>query len=87
MRRRRTLVVKGGIFEDRMKRGCQEMKLQPETKDILIGLVLMIFGALVILVPNLFEWLVGIGFIVAGIVQLLPISTAKRTESQGFESR
>jgi uncharacterized membrane protein HdeD (DUF308 family) len=55
------------------------MNLQPWTKDIMIGLALIIFGVLVILVPNLFEWLVGLALIVTGILQILPVSTSKRT--------
>nr|MDO8098713.1 hypothetical protein [Candidatus Njordarchaeota archaeon] len=63
----------------------RKMKLRPETKDIIIDLVLKMFGALVILAPSLFEWLVGIGFLVAGTVQILPSTTKKIVMRRGFE--
>ena len=45
-----------------------------ETKDLLIGIVMIVFGVLFILLPNLLQYLVGIGFIVVGLLKFVPTS-------------
>lgn len=44
----------------------------PQTKEYLLGLILVAFGVLVIAVPNLIDWIVGIAFIVLGVVHFIP---------------
>jgi hypothetical protein len=48
-----------------------------ETKEYLLALIFIIFGVLVIVVPTLLDWLVGIAFIVLGLVQLIPRQSKK----------
>lgn len=45
-----------------------------ETKDILIGIVMIVFGVLFFLLPNLLQYLVGIGFILVGLLKFIPSS-------------
>jgi multisubunit Na+/H+ antiporter MnhC subunit len=48
-----------------------------EIKETLLALILIVFGVLVIAVPNLIEWLVGIAFIVLGVVHFIPEQSKK----------
>ena len=49
------------------------MKDMPlETSDMLVGVVMLVFGVLFILLPNLLQYLVGIGFIVVGLLKFIP---------------
>jgi hypothetical protein len=48
-----------------------------ELKEYLLALMFIVFGVLVIAVPNLFEVLVGIAFIVLGLLQLVPRQSKK----------
>lgn len=45
-----------------------------ETNDILIGVVMIVFGILFFLLPNLLQYLIGIGFIIIGLLKFLPSS-------------
>jgi hypothetical protein len=45
-----------------------------ETKDMLIGVVMVVFGVLFFLLPNLLQYLVGIGFILIGLLKFMPSS-------------
>jgi multisubunit Na+/H+ antiporter MnhC subunit len=46
-------------------------------KEYLLALVLIVFGVLVIAIPNLIEWFVGIAFIVLGVVHFIPGQSRK----------
>jgi lipoprotein signal peptidase len=46
-------------------------------KEYVIALVLIVFGVLVIAIPNLIDWLVGIAFIVLGVVHFIPAQSKK----------
>jgi hypothetical protein len=43
-----------------------------ETKDMIGGIVLIVFGALCILLPGFLDWIVGLALIVFGLTLLLP---------------
>jgi hypothetical protein len=48
-----------------------------EIKEYLLALIFIIFGVLVIVIPTLLDWLVGMAFIVLGLVQLIPRASKK----------
>jgi membrane-bound ClpP family serine protease len=48
-----------------------------DMRDVLVGLILIIFGILCIVIPAFIDWLVGIAFIIVGAVRLLPASEKK----------
>jgi uncharacterized membrane protein HdeD (DUF308 family) len=43
-----------------------------ELNDILIGIVMIVFGVLFIFLPYLLNYLVGIGFIIVGVLKFVP---------------
>jgi hypothetical protein len=48
-----------------------------EIKEYLLALVFIVFGVLVIVVPALLSWLVGIAFIILGLGELIPRASKK----------
>jgi hypothetical protein len=48
-----------------------------EIKEYLLALIFIVFGVLIIVIPSLLSLLVGIAFIVLGLVQLVPRSSKK----------
>jgi hypothetical protein len=43
-----------------------------EINDILIGIVMIIFGILIIVIPNSLDILVGSGFVLVGLLKFVP---------------
>jgi hypothetical protein len=48
-----------------------------ETNDMLIGIVMIVFGVLFFLMPNLLQYLVGIAFVIIGLLKFVPSSSKK----------
>jgi hypothetical protein len=48
-----------------------------QIKECLLGILLIVFGALVIAVPNVLELLVGSAFIILGLVHFIPAEPSK----------
>ena len=48
-----------------------------QIKEYLLGILLVVFGVLVILVPNILELLVGVAFIILGLVHFIPEGSSK----------
>ncbi|WXG47120.1 MAG: hypothetical protein WED05_10755 [Candidatus Atabeyarchaeum deiterrae] len=48
-----------------------------ETKDYLLALIFIVFGILIIVVPYLLTWLIGLAFIILGLGELIPRASKK----------
>jgi len=48
-----------------------------QTKEYILGILLIVFGILVIAVPNVLELLVGAAFIILGLVHFIPEGSSK----------
>jgi uncharacterized membrane protein HdeD (DUF308 family) len=49
----------------------------PQTKEYLLGLLLIVFGVLVIAIPYMLEWIVGLAFVLLGVVHFIPAGSSK----------